>query len=469
MLKDTLKWLDFASDLNVELSQSREEGKDVTGYELKIKELEAMSRDNPQREIKAALLLDEMSALPVKQDFPFDEPSDWKGIQKARPTYKENDLSSWRLSGEALYDRIYGAWLGRCVGCLLGQPIEGWFRERIHGLLKETQNYPLHSYISSALPEELRKKYEIVDAAKVYGGKLKNWINNVRYAPEDDDTNYTIIGLKIIEECGLNFSPEDVAESWLANLPVLHLCTAERVAYRNLINGIAPSLAASFRNPYREWIGAQIRADFFGYINPGNPERAAEFAWRDASISHVKNGIYGEMFVAAMLATAVHKTNVREIIAEGLAQIPARSRLAAAVKEVFSWKEAGLGWEQAIMRLHQRYDEKDPHHWCHTIPNAMIVCLGLLYGESDFEKSIGIAVMSAFDTDCNGATVGSIMGMILGAKALPEKWIKPLNNQLKSGVDGFGLELISELAKRTIDIVKVDKTGEPKREGLPRK
>jgi ADP-ribosylglycohydrolase len=80
----------------------------------------------------------------------------------------------------------------------------------------------------------------------------------------------------------------------------------------------------------------------------------------------------------------------------------------------------------------------------------MIVCLGLIYGELDFEKSLGISLISGFDTDCNCATIGSILGMVMGAKALPHKWIKPLNNKIKSGVDGFSLVNISELAERTV-------------------
>ena len=44
--------------------------------------------------------------------------------------------------------------------------------------------------------------------------------------------------------------------------------------------------------------------------------------------------------------------------------------------------------------------------------------------------------------------------MILGAKSLPENWTAPLNDQLKSGVDGFGLVKISNIATQTVDVVK---------------
>lgn len=454
MLK-TQPWFKYGDDLHFELLQAADEGKDIQGFEEKVKLVQAMKREDPEREIQAAAIIDNITALGVKSDYNYVEPSDIESIKEARSELgKKLKLDSLNLASERLYDKVYGAWLGRCVGCLLGQPIEGWHRERIVGLLKETGNYPFNYYISSDISEEIRKKYEVINEGWVYGGSLRNWINNVSYMPEDDDTNYTVIGLKILEQYGPAFSPEDVAESWLANLPILHVCTAERVAYKNLVNGIYPPQSASFRNVYREWIGAQIRADFFGYITPGNPELGAEMAWRDASISHVKNGIYGEMFIAAMLSAAAVNNNVDEIIEYGLSQIPEKSRLAEAVRKVLDWKKQGLGWEAAIDKVHEKYNEKVGHDWCHTISNAMIVCIGLVYGQKDFEKSIGIAVLAAFDTDCNGATVGSIVGMILGADALPKKWVKPLNDQLKSGVDGFGLVKISDMAKRTVEVTK---------------
>jgi ADP-ribosylglycohydrolase len=449
LIKDSL--VNYAGDLSIELLQSREEGRDISGLEERVGQIQSLESNDHERQKAAQLLSDEIANIPIRSDYEFHEPSDLQNIKKSRTKSYTGILSKPCLSDEILYDKIYGAWLGRCAGCLLGQPVEKWYRDRITGLLKETGNFPVKYYISSDIPENIKKKYGVMD---IDGGYQKNWINNIKYMPEDDDTNYTIIGLKILEKYGRDFTSDDVAETWLENLPILHLWTAERVAYRNIVNGILPPRSATFRNPFREWIGAQIRADFFGYVNPGNPEIAAEMAWRDASISHTKNGIYGEMFVAAMLSAAYSCNNIEDIITAGLSQIPESSRLYKEIRSMLQWKKEGITLENAINKIHDKYDEKNWHDWLHTISNAVIVVLSLTYGEKDFEKAIGIAVSTGFDTDCNGATVGSIMGMVLGSKALPEKWIKPLNDKLRSGVDGFGLVDISDMARRTLEIVK---------------
>ncbi len=454
MLKDQ-PWMLHAPDLHVELAQSRDEGKDIGGFAERIAAIQAMSPADPLREPLAGGLLDEMMALPVRADHPHREPSDLDGIRALRPT----DAARWETPMQAptedvLLDRVYGAWLGRCAGCLLGQPIEGWRRSRILGLLRDTGNYPVRRYISSDIAPALRERYDVSDEGHVYGSDRKNWINNVAFMPEDDDTNYTLIGLKLMETCGYGFTPEDVAETWLSNLPLFHVCTAERVAYRNLAASIPPPASASHRNVYREWIGAQIRADFFGYATPGDPALGAALAWRDASISHVKNGIYGEMFVAAMLSAAAVLSDARAVVEAGLSQIPATCRLAAEVRELVGWLDGGIGWEAAIDRIHQRYDETSGHDWCHTVSNALIVCTALLEGNLDLEATLGIAISGALDTDCNAATAGSIVGMLVGAARLPASWTEPLHDTLKSGVDGFGMVRISDMARRTLAVIR---------------
>ena len=195
-----------------------------------------------------------------------------------------------------------------------------------------------------------------------------------------------------------------------------------------------------FKNPYREWIGAQIRGDYYGYINPGNPEAAAEMAWRDASISHVKNGIYGEMFASAMIAAAAVTDDMEKIVAEGLAQIPSTSRLFESVSEVVEKYKNGETMEEILQYVRGKYDEHTEYGWCHTIPNAMIVAASLLLGGGYYAKSICLAVEAAYDTDCNGATVGSVVGMAKGISAIPDYWRKPIKNTLHTGI--FGLETV---------------------------
>lgn len=437
----------------LELKQCAMEGRETASFSERIAALDHGDISENEKEQLAGELLDGLANAPLVDGYPYAEPVALQDILASRPAYGRGlSLNLDGLDHAQLYDKIYGAWLGRCAGCLLGHPVEFWHKERLVGLLKETDNYPIRHYISSNIHEELKTRFGVSDQGWSYGSSVTNWVNNISHMPEDDDINYTILALKVLEESGRGFIGGDVALRWLMDLPVLHTFTSERIAYRNFLNGVFPPASSCYRNPCREWIGAQIRGDFFGYINPGRPQAAAAMAYRDGTISHTKNGVYGEMFVSAMLTAAVAGGEPEGIIGCGLSQIPENCRLAEAVRTVLDWKKEGLDWEQAIERIHELYDEKDVFDSLYVVPNAMVVTAGLAYGEMDFEKSIGIAVTGSFDKDCNGATVGSVVGMVLGALALPQKWTAPLNDAVKSGIDGFGVIKISELAARTVKV-----------------
>ena len=436
-------WFKFSDGLENELRQAREEGRIIDAQlEKEIIETVAMP-SGKEKNARARELFDRVQACECPNDA--KEPSVLADIQALRPGMPLANVPD----SDIVYDKIYGGWLGRASGCLLGKPLEGWRSKNMHTFFKLTDNWPLNRYVSSDVPVELFQQAELKDYE--YNGRA--FINTVDCMPEDDDTNYTLIALRLIETAGRGFTPDDVAECWLRNLPFLHLCTAERVAYRNIVMGCDTSESAVTMNTYREWIGAQIRGDYFGYINPGDPELAAEMAWRDACISHVKNGIYGEMWVAAMIAAAFTTDDILSVIEAGLAEIPPESRLTLAIRDVIAWWKEGVPAEDVFTRIHTRWDEHNSHDWCHTISNAQIVAYALLYGEKDFERTLSLSVSAAFDTDCNGATAGSVLGVVLGAKALPEKWIAPLNDSLESGVDGFGRVKISDMASRTMKLL----------------
>jgi len=415
-------WQFYSSNLMTEYRQSVEEGLDIEQYREVFSAVSMLPKNEIKKKFGDVLFEIVMSAK-QKEGYPYIEPSELEKIRELRrPAAPIGEYNK-----QTLADQIHGAWMGRICGCMLGQCIEGIRTNELIPFLKETNNYPLHRYICrSDLNEATLAKYKFAFAGKRY-------VDELDAMPGDDDTNYTVINQEVIEHFGKDFVPQNVARTWLSLQGKSNYATAERVAYCNFINGFVPPDSAVYKNAFREWIGAQIRGDYFGYINPGNPEMAAEMAWRDASISHVKNGIYGEMFVAAMLAVAATTTDMENIVLGGLAEIPYTSRLYESVMKIVDAFRAGTTAEECFKMIHTIYDERNAYDWCHTISNAMIVVAALLYGRGDYGKSVCMAVETGFDTDCNGATVGSIVGMAYGIHHIPEYWTKPFHDTLHTG------------------------------------
>jgi ADP-ribosylglycohydrolase len=204
-------------------------------------------------------------------------------------------------------------------------------------------------------------------------------------------------------------------------------------------------------NPEREFIGARIRADIYGMTNPGNPELAAESAFRDATLTHTKNGVYSAMFTAACISWAFTSNDLEEIIRVGLSEIPANCRLAENICEVINVQQKEDNWETAYKNL---LEKQASYHPVHAINNTIWMVLSILYGNGDFEKTICTAVMCGFDTDCNAANAGTILGIITGSSKLPTKWTYPLHDTLRSSVAEFADMRISDLAERTAKLVE---------------
>ncbi|MCI8388352.1 MAG: helix-turn-helix domain-containing protein [Clostridiales bacterium] len=436
------EWENYSTQLNTELVQSLEEGKDIAQYEDVFRAAAKLPKGDAKKQI-ADVLFEVVLNAGTRAGYTYNEPSDLETIKILRP----NDQPEKRQPNtDKLYSKIYGAWVGRTCGCLLGKPIEGIRTNELVPLLKQTGNYPMKRYIlNSELTDDICDQFN-------YRLKNKCYPDNISFAPVDDDTNYTVLASVLIDRYGVDFTPWDVSRIWLDYQPKNAYCTAERVAFCNFVKGYNPPESAIYKNPYREWIGAQIRADYFGYINPGNPELAAEMAWRDASISHIKNGIYGEMFAAAMIAEAAVNDDIHSIIETGLSQIPEGSRLTEDVKAVIAMFDDGKSSEDCFAMIHKKWDEYTGHGWCHTISNAMIVTAALLYGGNDYGRSICLAVQTGFDTDCNGATVGSILGMKNGIEGIQPEWYAPINDTLDTSIFGVGKVKLSDMAAKTLKI-----------------
>jgi ADP-ribosylglycohydrolase len=350
------------------------------------------------------------------------------GLRRAEPDGLDEILSFARPAAlpaaQSTMDRVHGAWLGRAAGCLLGKPVEKTPRAGIRAIAQETGNWPISRYFT-----------EIAE----YAAGM----------PEDDDLNFALIALDLLERHGDAFTTDDVAASWLANLPGGRVFTAERVTYRNLLDGYEPDVAGEVGNPFRDWIGAQIRTDVYGWTHPGDPVTAAGLAWTDARLSHGRNGRYGAMFAAAACSAAVVTSGVEEVLAAGLSVVPPDSRFAAAVHAGAELGAGSLSTEDALDAVHERYGDL---HWVHVLNNAAVLGFALVRGDGDFSATITTAVAGGWDTDSVGATAGSIAGALTGATALPAKWVEPLRNRLSSTVPGFDGIGFDELAARTLAI-----------------
>jgi ADP-ribosylglycohydrolase len=430
--------LDPAVMLACELSQRREAGFDVQPVESVVRS--ALDGGSPA-EIEAALVgLERTSTL---EDWSFREPSAFDEIEETLPVAPS--IPPFTLNDRELRDRLLAAWRGRCVGCNLGKPVEGWDRSNIHRYLELAGALPLADYIPVLDP--------FPDGLRLNDCWTETTRGNIVAMARDDDIDYTILGLHVLEDHGFGFTAADVGAEWLDHLPFNQVYTAERVAYHNLVRGLHPPVTATHRNPYREWIGAQIRADMWGYVAPGDPALASRLAFRDASLSHTQNGIYGEMWIAALLAASFVTDDAREAIHISLPSVPARSRLTEAVRDVLDLHERGLGWEEGRDAIEERYGH---YSRVHTINNAAIVVAALLWGAGDFTRTIGLAVEGGWDTDCNGATAGSVFGAMHGTDALSGHWVDPMHDLVRSSIIGFDRSSLTDLAERTFRLAVAD-------------
>ncbi|MFD3323816.1 ADP-ribosylglycohydrolase family protein [Streptomyces sp. NPDC058701] len=421
----------------------------------------------PELRALATRLLDELALLP--SPLAADEPASWEAVRATWPAGAPGPRGTpgppdgtrpgpavpgraapgprapepAPAAGPRLAARLEAAWLGRAAGCLLGKPVEKLPLAAIRALARATGNWPLNDWFTArGVPPELL-------AAHPWNRRSAptSLAENIDGMPEDDDLNYPLLGLLLLQRHGKGFTTADVARLWLDELPAGRTFTAERVAYRNLLLGLEPPATATHHNPFREWIGALIRADVHGWTHPGNPAAAAAQAYRDATLTHTGNGVYAALLVAAATAeAATGAVDVHGALRAGLAVVPPRSRLAEAVRFAIAAAAEEPDFDRVVDALHARYGH---YHWVHAVPNTALIAAALTHAGGDFTRSVCRAVSGGWDTDSNGATAGALAGLLAGSPdALPERWTAPLRNRLSTtvpGFDGTGFDTLAHL------------------------
>jgi ADP-ribosylglycohydrolase len=439
------------------ISMLDKQGHDITGL------LDAL---NATPESYDALLgfAREINHVPLRKDFPYVEPNDLESIRRLRPADRHDVLGSY-ISEMEIRDKIYGGVYGRIAGCVLGKPLEvSWDLPRIRQYLEGAGAWPLDDYVpahSPSQPGPLRR--DCIDSMKGF----------VTCAQEDDDINYLVLGLVVQEWFGPGFTTQNMAYVWHKNIPYGWTWGPEHSRYYLLAGlwvtnkdqmprGAEWDELESFLNDGEELIGAMIRGDAFGLVNPGRTETAAEMAWRDGRLTHGKTGLYAEMWVAATIAAAFHERGPEKAIRAGIDQLPANSRYAECCRQALDIALNEPDWLKAWEPINARWG-----HLGHAgtmnetaaIINALIHSVDAT-GNVDFEKAICTTVMQGWDTDCAGATAGCIAGVLAGRNAIPDKWTAPLNDTFHTCVATMRETRISGLAERMYQMSRIVRAAE---------
>ena len=311
-------------------------------------------------------------------------------------------------------DRVYACWLGKNIGGTLGMPFEG--DTNIHDIVFYT---------------------------------------NVREGEPaaNDDLDLQILWLKAMEENDAHIDAFILGRYWLKYVPVNW--NEYGIGKVNMRMGIMPPASGEINNSkWKNSNGAWIRSEIWACLFPGNPMMATKFAREDACVDHgMAEGTFAEIFTAAIESAAFIESDRDTLIKFGLSMIPANCRVAKAVNTAIQAKTDGKDWKEARTAVIRNTADMG---WFQAPRNVAFTIIGWLYGENDFGKSICIAVNCGDDTDCTGATLGSIFGIIGGTKAIPERWRKPVGNKIATvAISGFQAPAtLDELTDSTISMTK---------------
>jgi len=201
-----------------------------------------------------------------------------------------------------LFDKIYGAWMGKVAGGTFGMPVEGKPRDIVLNL------HP----------------------------PLSGWSKHHRQIVNDDE-QYELISILALEalndedfasrlKTGTILEPSYLGSYWLKYLLPQYVFTAEKSAYDNAKAGVPWEHAGDyvyehegkvFGNEYADWIGAQMKGELYGMLLPAwgwyeNPKDDLELlkpcldlSLQDALIAHRDVGIVGELFISAIVSVAI--------------------------------------------------------------------------------------------------------------------------------------------------------------------
>ena len=322
-------------------------------------------------------------------------------------------MASIVLGEREFRDKVYACWLGKNIGGTLGAPYE-------------CQRYTHDLTFYDPVPD---------------------------ISTPNDDLDLQLVWLVMLEKEGLPPRLPNFARYWR---DYLHKYPWNEYGFcnRNLARGLMPPVSGWFENYFVDEMGSPIRSELWACVAPADPQTAAALAWMDSAMDHAGGeGTHGEMFWSAVESAAFVVQDPYELIRIGLAMIPPSCNISRVVREAVWCREHGVRYDDARERITDTYRTGQP---CNAIPNHGFTVLGWLYGE-DFGDRLCKAVNCGYDTDCTGATLGSVLGILDGTAGIADKWIAPIGTDInlhEFTVDCGVPRSVDELTDRTVALAR---------------
>jgi hypothetical protein len=292
-----------------------------------------------------------------------------------------------------LADKLRGMWMGQLIGNAAGRESEGVY--------SGAEANP-----AEAVPWQIKQ---------VWDG--------------DDDTDIEYVALHVLLTCGFDCNAADITGQWLDHVTDAGIYVANKQAWHLMLDGHVPPETGSRRyNEHWYSIDAQIGTESLGAVSPGMPQVARELAGRFGRITNDGFAVHAAQFYAGLYARAFFDANVPELIREELAAVPPGSRTADVISDVLTWYDEDLSdgvpdWRATRRLLYDKYQGGGSfgryYNWVESTINVGATVLALLYGGGDFKQTVQIAVLAGWDSDCNPATAGGLLGVLHGVSGLP--------------------------------------------------
>ncbi len=305
-----------------------------------------------------------------------------------------------RISLDEYRDKVYGFWLGQCVGNIYGLPHE-------------------NRYISNPGPSSFPYGYQDLSRLRKADGAFS-----------DDDTDIEYIYLLAMEKHGVEPTYSQLSKLWTHHIRD-RIWLANRAALASMHHGYEPPYTGNRKiNPHWFQIDAQLINEIWAAPAPGMIQYAAQKSGWAARITNDDWGVQPTIFYGAMISAAFFETDVEKLIEVGLKALPAGARYAQTVVEVRRlYHENPNDWKTArshLVRQYYEYEGLEVRSIWNANLNGACGILALLYGSGDFQRTLDLACAIGMDADNQAATLAGLLGIVHGSKGIPENLLRPL-------------------------------------------